>query len=89
MFFTHPPLIAQSAPPTADSILLMRASYVTPDANDLKQTLAADNVPETIQFNQVPLSSPDITINLDTGHATAVKEFNGMVSINALVLRES
>ncbi|MEZ8102144.1 hypothetical protein [Vibrio bivalvicida] len=89
MFFRGPPLIAQSAPPTPESVLLMRASFVTQDTNDLKQTLAADDIPETIQFNEVALASPDITVDLLTGEVTAVKEFNGMVSINALVIRES
>lgn len=89
MFFENSPLISQSATPAPESVLLMRASYVTPDANDLKQTLAADNTPETILFNDVPLASPDIDVDLVTGESTALKDFSGMVSINALVLRES
>lgn len=89
MFFENSPLISQSATPAPESVLLMRASYVTPDANDLKQTLAADNTPETILFNDVPLASPDIDVDLVTGESTALKDFSGMVSINALILRES
>ncbi|CAA6680342.1 Unannotated, partial [Lentimonas sp. CC4] len=56
----------------------MRASYVTPDANDLKQTLAADNTPEAIQFNQIPLASADLSLDLLTGETTALKDFSGM-----------
>ncbi|KFA96245.1 hypothetical protein HW45_19990, partial [Vibrio sp. ER1A] len=88
MFFDGPPLIAQSAPPAPESVLLMRASYVTQDANDLKQTLAANNTPETIQFNQIPLASPDLTLDLATGEVTALKDFNGMASLNVSILRE-
>ncbi|CAK3190777.1 conserved hypothetical protein [Vibrio crassostreae] len=88
MFFENSPLISQSAPPAPESVLLMRASYVTPDANDLKQTLAADNTPEAIQFNQIPLASADLSLDLLTGETTALKDFSGMVSLNVSILRE-
>ncbi|MEK2035504.1 hypothetical protein WOC03_23760 [Vibrio parahaemolyticus] len=88
MFFEGHPLIAQSAPPAPEAVLLMRASSVTQDANDLKQTLLADNAAQTIQFNQVPLSSADLDLDLATGETTALKDFNGMVSLNVSVLRE-
>ncbi|WP_431786863.1 hypothetical protein [Vibrio harveyi] len=88
MFFNNPPLISLSQPPAPESVLLMRASYVTPDANDLKQTLSANNTPETIVFNLLPLSSPDLQLDLATGETTALKDFNGMVSLNVSVLRE-
>ncbi|MDD9158316.1 hypothetical protein PVK64_19310 [Aliivibrio sp. S4TY2] len=89
MFFEGPPIISQGAAPTPASVLLMRAGYLTQDANPLKQTLAADNAPETILFNVTQIASPDITVDLVSGEVTAVTEFNGMTSINALVLRES
>ncbi|OOX39362.1 hypothetical protein BJL83_07430 [Vibrio parahaemolyticus] len=88
MFFEGHPLIAQSAPPAPEAVLLMRASSVTQDANDLKQTLLADNAAQTIQFNQIPLSSADLDLDLATGETTALKDFNGMVSLNVSVLRE-
>lgn len=88
MFFEGHPLITQSAAPVPASVLLMRASYVTQDANDLKQTLAANDAPETIQFNQTPLASPDLDLDLVTGEVTALKDFNGMVSLNVSVFRE-
>ncbi|XDF79201.1 hypothetical protein AAFX60_018760 [Aliivibrio fischeri] len=89
MFFEGPPIISQSAAPTPASVLLMRSSFITQDANPLKQTLAADNVPETVLFNETQIASPDLTVDLVNGEVTAVKEFNGMISVNALVLRES
>ncbi|MGD8172143.1 hypothetical protein ACQEXU_10815 [Vibrio sp. TRT 21S02] len=88
MFFVGPPLITQSAAPVPASVLLMRASYVTQDANDLKQTLAVNDTPETIQFNQIPLASSDLDLDLLTGEVTALKDFNGMASLNVSILRE-
>lgn len=68
--------------------VVVRASYVTQDANNAKQTLASDYVAETILFNQVPLSHPAISVDLVTGEITANKKFSGMASISVSCLRE-
>ncbi|EGQ7799296.1 hypothetical protein I6Z03_002986 [Vibrio parahaemolyticus] len=74
--------------PTVIPQVLMRASFVTPDENDAKQTLAADNTAETIQFNLVSLPTPTIQVDLQTGEFTAIKKFAGMASISVSCLRE-
>lgn len=68
--------------------VLMRASFVTQDANDAKQTLAANLTPETILFNQVPLLSPSMDVDLVTGEITALKDFDGIASLSVTCLRE-
>ncbi|MEJ6520641.1 hypothetical protein PQI64_12865 [Shewanella bicestrii] len=68
--------------------VLMRASYVTPDANSLKQSLTANYVAETILFNQVTVTDPSLSIDLATGEITALKDFSGMASLAATALRE-
>ncbi|MBO2698117.1 hypothetical protein [Shewanella algae] len=68
--------------------VLLRASFVTQDANDAKQSLAVDYQPETILFNQVTLTDPSIDVDLVTGEITALKRFSGMVSLSLSCLRE-
>ncbi|MGL5665206.1 MAG: hypothetical protein ACRDD9_03655 [Shewanella sp.] len=68
--------------------VLLRASYVTPDANTLKQTLAANYVAQTIQFNQVTVADPSLSLDLLTSEITALKDFSGMASLAATALRE-
>lgn len=87
MFFEGPPIISQSAAPLPVESLIMRASFVS-SGTTLKQTIAADNTPETVLFNNTPLPSPDLVVDLLTGETTAVKDFSGMVSFSGLVLRE-
>lgn len=68
--------------------VLMRASYVTPDANSIKQTLVANNVAQTILFNQVTVADPSLSVDLVTGEITALKDFSSMASLAATALRE-
>lgn len=89
MFFKGAPLISPSTAPTPVDTLLMRASYVTPNTNNLKQQLLANNVPQSIVFNQVPLQSPSLSLDIATGETTAITDFEGMVSNNISVIREN
>lgn len=68
--------------------VLLRASFVTQDANDAKQTLAVNFEPQTILFNQVPLADPSLEVDLLTGEITALKDFHGMASLSTTSLRE-
>lgn len=88
MFFEGPPIISQSAAPLPVDSLIMRASFVS-SGTTLKQTIAADNTPETVLFNASPLPSVDLVVDLVTGETEAVKDFSGIVSFSGLVLRET
>ncbi|AZQ10157.1 hypothetical protein [Shewanella khirikhana] len=68
--------------------LLARASFVTQDANDLKQTLAANGVPEVVTYNRLAVSDPEVDINLATGEVTFHSDFSGVASISVGILRE-
>ncbi|MBU1392400.1 MAG: hypothetical protein KJ856_05750 [Gammaproteobacteria bacterium] len=68
--------------------VLMRASYVTASGSNIKQILLADNVAQTILFNQVTVVDPALSIDLVTGEVTALKDFSGMASLAATALRE-
>lgn len=68
--------------------VLLRASFVTQDANDLKQTLTADYAPQTIQFNQIPLSDLAVTLDLLTGEVTFNQDFSGMATLSVSAWRE-
>lgn len=68
--------------------VLMRASYVTSSGSSIKQTLVANNVAQTILFNQVTVADPALSIDLVTGEVTALKDFSGMASLAATALRE-
>ncbi|NOI14831.1 hypothetical protein [Vibrio hepatarius] len=68
--------------------LLARVSYVTPDANDLKQTLAVSNAPEVIVYNKAAVLDDEISIDLNTGEITFNQDFNGVASLSGGILRE-
>ncbi len=68
--------------------LLSRVSFVTPDANDLKQTLAVNDTPEVIYYNKAAVSDDEISIDLNTGEITFNQDFNGIASLSVGVLRE-
>ncbi|EMK5463003.1 hypothetical protein V9G51_001975 [Vibrio cholerae] len=68
--------------------LLARVSYVTPDANDLKQTLQTNNVPEVIVYNKAAISDDEISIDLNAGEITFNQDFNGVALLSVGVLRE-
>lgn len=68
--------------------VLLRASFVTPDANDAKQPLMADYVPETVKFNQIPLNDLAVDVDLVTGEVTFLKDFAGMASLSVSAWRE-
>lgn len=68
--------------------VLLRASFVTQDANDAKQTLTADYVPETVKFNQIPLNDLAVDVDLVTGEITFLKDFSGMASLSVSAWRE-
>ncbi len=68
--------------------LLSRVSYVTSDANDLKQTLQVNNVPEVIVYNKAAISDDDISIDLNTGEIEFNQDFNGVASLSVGMLRE-
>lgn len=65
-----------------------RALYVTPDANDLKQTLQASNTPETLVFNVEQWSSPLIEANLAAGEFLYVWEHDLVLTFSIEVIRE-
>ncbi|MBV7315455.1 hypothetical protein [Shewanella sp. NIFS-20-20] len=69
--------------------VLARAISLTQTANNLKQTLAASNVPQTVLFNVVPLASTALVINTVNGETTMVKAFDGMVTVSLNVIREA
>lgn len=87
MFFNAPPIVQQGPAPLPTDLLLMRASFLT-STSTLKQTLAVNDVAETIQFNTASLPDADLTVDLGTGEVTSVKSFSGMVSISCSILRE-
>lgn len=68
--------------------LLTRVSFLTPDANDLKQTLAASNVPEVVYYNTVAVADDEITVDLNSGEITFNQDFNGVASLSVGMLRE-
>ncbi|MDX7810943.1 hypothetical protein [Aeromonas caviae] len=87
MFFSAPPIVQQGPAPLPTDVLLMRAAFLA-SAGTLKQTLAANDVAQTIQFNTASLPDADLTVDLGTGEVTSLKAFSGMVSISCSILRE-
>lgn len=67
----------------------MRASYVTQDSNPLKQTLQANDTPETLILNTLDLSSAHLTVDLPTGVFTLLEDEDVMATISAQVIRET
>lgn len=66
----------------------MRASYVTQDANPLKQTLQANDAPETLILNTLDLPSSHLTVDLGAGVFTFIEDEDVMATISAQVIRE-
>ncbi|MBE4071057.1 hypothetical protein HJ122_23145 [Vibrio parahaemolyticus] len=68
--------------------LLARVSYVTPDGNDLKQTLTTSDVPEVVYYNKAAVTDVEIDIDLNSGEVTFNQDFNGVASLSGGILRE-
>lgn len=77
--FTNP------AVPNAD---LFRAVYLTPDASTIKQTLAANDTSEVIQFTEVQIPSDHVELDLATGIFTLKKNEADIFAVSIEVLRE-
>lgn len=67
----------------------MRASYVTQDANPLKQTLQANDTPETLTLNTIDLPSAHLSVDVATGVFTFNDDEDAMATISAQVIRET
>ncbi len=67
---------------------ITRALYVTTDANDAKQTLAADSTPETVIFNNLDVEGTCATIDGATGVITLLTNEPSLASMSVQVLRE-
>lgn len=69
--------------------VVARAISITPDENDLKQTLVADNVAKTVEFNSVVLGSKSLLIDTVSGETTMNARFEGIVTLSLNVIREA
>lgn len=67
---------------------LFRAVYLTPDELPIKQTLAANDTPEVIQFNAIQIQSSHVDLDLATGVFTFAKNEGDVLAVSVEVLRE-
>lgn len=67
---------------------ILRVVSITQDANDLKQTLSANDTPEVITFNDVQVVSSRVTVDPATGIFTFNTNESLIASISTQIMRE-
>ncbi|MGL5566373.1 MAG: hypothetical protein ACRDC4_11665 [Plesiomonas sp.] len=65
-----------------------RISYITPNNAELTQLLTADNVPRTVLFNTVAMSTPSIIVDVNSGIFTFVDDTVGLFTLSAQAIRK-